>query len=177
MTGLVVMLGLFGAASCEDDSDKGGLPVTDPRVQRGLEISPVRVDLEGRNAALVGLGSYIVNAQGACNDCHTCPPYLPSHDPFKGEEGAVNATNYLAGGRDFGTVIVPSITPGAEGLPAGLTLEEFLHAMRTGRDPDDPEEILQIMPWPVYSQMTDTDLRAIYAYLSAIPEADAGTCD
>ena len=25
------------------------------------------------------------------------------------------------------------------------------------------------MPWPVYGQMTDTDLRAIYEYLRSIP--------
>jgi len=40
--------------------------------------------------------------------------------------------------------------------------------MRTGRDPDDGH-ILQVMPWPVYRNMTDGDLRAIYEYLRAIP--------
>ena len=29
--------------------------------------------------------------------------------------------------------------------------------------------LLQIMPWPIYHNMTDHDLRAIYEYLSAIP--------
>ena len=33
------------------------------RVQQGLAIAPVPLDLQGRNRALVGLGSYIVNAQ------------------------------------------------------------------------------------------------------------------
>ena len=28
---------------------------------------------------------------------------------------------------------------------------------------------LQIMPWPVYRNMTNHDLRAIYEYLSAVP--------
>jgi hypothetical protein len=31
---------------------------------------------------------------------------------------------------------------------------------------------LQIMPWPIYKNMTDHDLRAIYEYLSAIPCID-----
>ena len=29
--------------------------------------------LEGKNPALVGLGSYIVNTEG-CNDCHSAGP-------------------------------------------------------------------------------------------------------
>ncbi len=41
--------------------------------------------------------------------------------------------------------------------------------MRTGRDPDGSGRILQVMPWPVYSKMTDLDLRAVYEYLRAIP--------
>jgi hypothetical protein len=36
--------------------------------------------------------------------------------------------------------------------------------------------LLQVMPWPVYRNMTDRDLRAIYEYLRAIPcvEGDPG---
>ena len=30
-------------------------------------------------------------------------------------------------------------------------------------------DLLQIMPWPAYQEMTDYDIRAIYEYLSAIP--------
>ena len=30
-------------------------------------------------------------------------------------------------------------------------------------------DLLQIMPWPAFRNMTDQDLRAIYEYLSAIP--------
>ena len=41
--------------------------------------------------------------------------------------------------------------------------------MRTGRDPDDPATLLQVMPWPVYQDMRFDDLRAIYTYLKAIP--------
>jgi hypothetical protein len=32
--------------------------------------------------------------------------------------------------------------------------------------------LLQVMPWPVYGQMTDRDLQAIYLYLSALPRAE-----
>jgi hypothetical protein len=30
------------------------------------------------------------------------------------------------------------------------------------------------MPWPIYRNMTDHDLRAIYEYLSAIPCVEGG---
>jgi hypothetical protein len=34
-------------------------------------------------------------------------------------------------------------------------------------------DVLQTMPWPTYHAMTDTDLKAIYAYLSALPQTTA----
>lgn len=138
------------------------------KIQQGFAIAPVPLDLRGKNRALVGLGSYIVNAQGGCNDCHTTPSYAPGHDPFLGQPLEVNAATYLGGGRHFGPVIVSrNITPDANGLPDGLTRDQFITALRTGIDQDGG--ILQVMPWPVYGAMTDRDLKAIYEYLSSIP--------
>ena len=143
------------------------------RIIRGYEIAPVPLKLRGRNRPLVGLGSYIVNAQAGCNDCHTNPSYAPGGDPFQGEPEQINVDRYLAGGRVFGPGIVSdNITPDDEGLPAGLTFPEFRRLIRTGHEPDEPEEILQVMPWPVFRKMSDRDLRAIYEYLSAIPHID-----
>ena len=34
-------------------------------------------------------------------------------------------------------------------------------------------DVLQSMPWPTFHSMTDTDLKAIYAYLSSLPQARA----
>ncbi len=139
------------------------------KVQIGFAIAPVPLNLHGKNRALVGLGSYIVNAQGGCNDCHTWPNYQEGGDPFLGESEVINTAVYMAGGRPFGPVIVSAnITPDPDGHPAGLTFAEFQHVMRTGEDPEGGR-LLQVMPWPVYGNMTDRDLRAIYAFLSAIP--------
>jgi hypothetical protein len=146
------------------------------RIAKGLQIAPVPLNFEGKNKQLVGLGSYIVNAQAACNDCHTCPSYAPGHNPFEGGDGQINATNYLAGGVPFGPEIVSAnITPDENGLPAGLTFEEYLELIRTGRDPEDGE-ILQVMPWPIFRNMNRSDIRAIYEYLRAIPHAEPGKC-
>jgi hypothetical protein len=147
------------------------------RIQQGLAIAPVPLDFNGRDRNLIGLGSYIVNAQAACNDCHTCPSYAPGHNPFEGGDGQINSLNYLAGGVAFGPGIVSAnITPDETGKPAGLTFEQYLHLVRTGEDPDDPDEKLQVMPWPIFRNMTERDIRAIYTYLSAIPHAEPGQC-
>ena len=141
---------------------------SESKIQKGFAIAPVPLDLRGKNRALVGAGSYIVNAQGGCNDCHTTPNYAPGHDPFLGEPLEVNAATYMGGGRRFGPVIVArNITPDEHGLPGGLTRDQFITAMRTGIDKDGT--ILQVMPWPVFADMTDGDLNAIYEYLTCIP--------
>lgn len=44
-------------------------------MKQGLAIAPVHLDLRGKNRALVGVGSYLVNAVSDCNDCHTRPYY------------------------------------------------------------------------------------------------------
>ena len=138
------------------------------QIKRGFEIAPVPLDLKGKNRSLVGLGSYLVNTTG-CNDCHTYPNWALGGNPFKGEPEQINTKGYLAGGRDFGVAISPNITPDSTGKPAGLTLDEFLDVMHTGRDPDVPGRLLQVMPWPLYALKNDRDLAAIYEYLSAIP--------
>lgn len=142
---------------------------SESRIKRGLEISPVPLNLGGKNRALVALGSYIVNS-GGCNDCHTNPPYLPGGDPFQGEPERINAAGFMAGGQHFGPFVSANITPDALGLPAGLTLAQFITTIRTGHNPlDPPGTLLQVMPWPVFAKETDQDLKAIYEYLRAIP--------
>ena len=59
------------------------------------------------------------------------------------------------------------------GRPAGYTRDEFISVMRTGRSEKD-DHILQVMSWPVYMNLTDLDLKAIYEYLTAIPHAEPG---
>ena len=84
---------------------------------------------------------------------------------LQGEPEQINTKGYLAGGRDFGVAVSANITPDGAGKPAGLTLAQFLHVMRTGEDPDRSGRLLQIMPWPLYQWKTDRDLTAIYEYL------------
>ena len=145
------------------------------KIKQGFAIAPVQLNLRGKNRALVGLGSYIVNAQGGCSDCHTEPNYAPGGNPYLGQTEQINVAGYLGGGRlFFGPVISRNLTPDWTGRPlGGAPLSEFMDIMRTGVDPDHAHPglgpYLQVMPWPAYRYMTDRDLRAIYEYLSAIP--------
>jgi len=156
----------------------------DSQVRRGYDIAPVPLNLSGLNPALVGLGSYIVNGQGGCNDCHTSPSYAPGGDPFQGQVESVNQAGYLAGGAQFGPFTSRNLTPRAPGArPAGLSLEQFVEAMRYGTDFKNRHPqispLLQVMPWPVYGKMSDRELQAIYEYLRAIPcidPANSGRC-
>ena len=208
-TAIGVLVGVVissGRARAEDNALNG---LADARVSQGFKIAPVRLNLAGKDKALVGLGSYLVNATGNCNVCHSMGPpgppteFTPTGNPylltFDGHT-KTNPATYLGGGRDFGPfpgpdspvhIVSRNLTPDKTGLPlGGAKLSEFLHIMKTGEDtdhlhpslpflPPPPPPIppppsfngavLQIMPWPIYQNMTDRDLRAIYEYLSAIP--------
>jgi hypothetical protein len=152
------------------------------RIIRGFQIAPVPLNLHGLNLAQVGLGSYIVNAQGGCNDCHTNPPFAEGGDPFQGQPKRINAEAYLAGGTMFGPFVSRNLTPDENGRPAGLTFAQFREVIRTGKDidhvpphvPSEENDLLQVMPWPIYREMIDDDLRAIYEFLRSIPHVESG---
>jgi hypothetical protein len=135
-----------------DDSDN------DSRVSIGFKIAPVPLNLEGRNRAKVGLGSYLVNAVGDCNGCHSSGsaplgiyPYITGNNPYFKQTEKIDPTVYLAGGAFFGTVGTPTgpnnyagpaiitrnLTPDKNGRPeGGHTFDEFKQIMRRGTDFD-----------------------------------------
>jgi hypothetical protein len=172
----VFSLGTLAVSAGSDHDDRDN-SLDRSRVRQGFNIAPVPLDLREKNRELVGYGSYLVNAIGGCNDCHTNPSYASGGDPFSGQPKQVNAAHYLAGGQVFGPFISRNLTP-ENGLPAGHTYEQFVKIMRTGIDLDNAHPqfgpLLQVMPWPTYQSMTDQDLRAIYEYLRSIPPATPG---
>ncbi len=162
----------------DDDDDDGDIP--ERTVRRGFDLAPVHLTYQRKNRALVGLGSYIVNAQSGCNGCHTNPSFLPGHDPFLGQPEQINTPCYLSGGQHFGPFTSRNLTPDTvTGRPADLTFDQFLHVLRTGEDldktppwvpgPTSAHDLLQVMPWVEFGKMSDRDIRAIYEYLKAIP--------
>jgi len=120
------------------------------KVLKGFQIAPVPLNMQGRDPSLVGYGSYLVNAVGDCNGCHSAGPqteYAPGGNPYAGQHATVNPATYLGGGRDFGAfpdpngpfphIISRNLTPDASGMPeGGNTLQQFVQIIRTGIDLD-----------------------------------------
>jgi Amidohydrolase len=81
--GLAVLVGMF-AVSVRGQSPNGE-DQPESQIRRGFEIAPVPLNLQGRNRAWVGMGSYLVNAVGDCNGCHAGPSgeYAPGGNPFQ----------------------------------------------------------------------------------------------
>jgi hypothetical protein len=181
LAGLFAISAVLSASAGRADekaSASAGRADEDDQVLQGFEIAPVTLNMAGKNRALVGLGSYLVNTTG-CNDCHTHPNWASPGNPYMGEKEQINTAQYLTGGRTFGLdmtvypavpIVSANLTPDEKtGKPAGLTLDQFMSVMRTGKDPDDHSRLLKVMPWPLYQWKTDRDLKAMYEYLRAIP--------
>jgi hypothetical protein len=204
MAATALILAVVGSSNAENNNDS----ISNSEVQQGFAISPIpesKLNLKGKNREMVGLGSYFVNGAAVCSGCHSFPEFLDKGDtagsnpaggdPFGGLPSSqglktqivanYNILHYLAGGFCFGPFMVRNLTPDKNGLPEGLTQDEFIKVMRTGadvhcdNDPSDPicslgppTPVLQVMPWPVYHSVTDRDLKAIYQYLTALPSAD-----
>jgi hypothetical protein len=148
IAGLLVGL-LFTFAISGDTRGKAQNSNSESRIQQGFANAPVTLNLKGKNRALVGLGSYLVNVAYDCNICHNPGPgnnqFVAGGNPFFGEPKIINQATYLGGGRNFGPVVAgPSaniisrnLTPDKTGLPlGGETFEEFLLIVRTGVDQD-----------------------------------------
>ena len=83
-----ILVSVITGQSVVKAEDEGGS--MDPRIQRGFEIAPVPLNLEGKNYELVGLGSYLVNAEADCNVCHNALPgpngqYVKGGNPYFGQ--------------------------------------------------------------------------------------------
>lgn len=140
--------------------------------------------------AKIARGEYLVTV-GGCNDCHTpfkMGPNGPEPDmsrrlsghpsklvmpapPKHGNSpwawsGAITNTAFAGG---WGVSYAANLTPDTvSGL--GIWNEDlFIKTIRTGRHWGTSRPILPPMPWQNFAQMTDDDLKAIYAYLRTIP--------
>jgi mono/diheme cytochrome c family protein len=81
----------------------------------------------------------------------------------------------LSGGKlqgDPDMPIVGNITPHETGLK-GWSEGDFIHALREGKRKDG-SAINVMMPWKAYGQMSDTELKAVWAYLQTVPPREKG---
>ena len=106
-------------------------------------------------------GAYLVNGIVACGNCHTP----------KGPDGTALPDQALSGGLVIDLpvfhAVAPNITPDKTTGIGGWTDEQIIDAIRNGRRPDGTI-IGPPMPIAFYRNMSDTDVRAIVAYLRSV---------
>jgi hypothetical protein len=142
------------------------------------------------NAAGVERGAYLVRTMG-CHDCHTPwklgpkgpepdmtraltghpadlvmppPPALP-----KGPWTWIAAGTNTAFAGPWGVSFTANLTPDPETGLGRWTPEMFIATMKTGRHQGKGRPLLPPMPYPVVANLTDEDIRSLFAYLQSLP--------
>ena len=134
-------------------------------------------------------GEYLVTIMG-CNDCHTPfkmgpngpePDFsrrlsghpeqigpMPANPPSEPWVWSAAGTNTAFNG-PWGISYTANLTPD-QNTGLGIWTEDmFIRAIRTGKHMGTSRPILPPMPWPMYRNATDEDLKSVYAYLRTIP--------
>lgn len=131
---------------------------------------------------------------GSCHDCHTPKKFGPKgpvpdmdkmlsghpeggkilapYKPAAGSPWTIATTDDLTSwSGPWGVSFPANLTPDTNtGLRSGVWTEElFIKALRTGKHMGTARDILPPMPWPFIGQLSNDDLKAIWAYLGTIP--------
>ncbi|MCO6490063.1 MAG: c-type cytochrome [Phaeodactylibacter sp.] len=136
----------------------------------------------------VARGQYLVTISG-CNDCHSpkkMTPHGPEPDPDRllsghpqNEPLAQVDTADLRNWALFSPGLTAAVGPWGVSYAANLTSddtgiglwseEQFIKCIREGKYKglDGSRPLLPPMPWPNFAQMTDDDLKAVFAYLKS----------
>ena len=143
----------------------------------------------GKTAAQVARGKYLVDIMG-CHDCHTpmkLGPNGPEWDMTRALSGhpeqlvmppaPVQQAPWLASmgmtmtawNGPWGTSFTKNLTPDKETGLGDWTVEEFIATMQTGRERGKGRPVLPPMPVQNLAALTDSDIRALFAYLQSLP--------
>jgi mono/diheme cytochrome c family protein len=134
-------------------------------------------------------GRYLVTV-AACGDCHT-PFKMGANGPepdmsrmLSGHPETLKVTpapalaepwvwagtgSNSAFAGPWGISYAINLTPDADTGLGSWNEDIFVKALRTGKHMGESRPIQPPMPWPAYAQMTDEDLKAVFAYLRSIP--------
>lgn len=109
--------------------------------------------------ALVKKGEYLAKI-GDCLACHT---------------NVKDKTPSYAGGlpieTPFGTFYSPNITPDKKTGIGNWTEQDFIRALKKGRDPKG-RNYFPVFPYVYFANITDEDAKALYAYFMSIPAVE-----
>ena len=142
-----------------------------------------------KKEAQVKLGEHLVKVIG-CGDCHSpkrmgpngpeedMSRYLSGHPADAGAPAAPKLSDPWAGAftgdgtayaGPWGVSFTRNLTPDKETGLGNWTEQNFIDTIRSGRELGKGRELLPPMPWPYFSNMSDDELKAIYAFLQSIP--------
>lgn len=113
---------------------------------------------------LLAYGSYLGNALGHCMECHT--PMVDGVFDFS-RTGAGGFAFHKPFGLEF-AVVAANITPHPEDGIGAWTDEEIKRAI-TRAVSKDGRQLLPLMAFPYYHNITDEDLDALIVYLRSLP--------
>lgn len=140
-------------------------------------------------ASQIARGKYLVDIMG-CHDCHTpmkLGPNGPEWDMTRALSGhpetlvmpaapqqkepwlASMAMTMTAWNGPWGMSFTRNLTPDKETGLGDWTVEEFIATMKTGRERGKGRPVLPPMPVQNLAALTDSDSRALFAYLQSLP--------
>ena len=164
------------------------LPFVLAMVAFGVKAGATEQAQAAANAARVKRGQYLVTAMG-CNDCHTpmkmgangpeydTARYLSGHQateklpPAPAPTGPWMIAASISGtawSGPWGVSYTQNITPDPETGIGNYTEAQFVMTIREGKKQGRGREILPPMPWPAFKNLTDEDLKSIYAFLRTV---------
>ena len=137
--------------------------------------------------SLIKRGSYLVNSMG-CDDCHSPKIFNPQgfeidmEHRFGGHQanspvGKINKSVLKDGWTLFNMGLTSYVGPWGQSYSANIssdatgignwTEDQFVRALREGKSKglEEGRPLLPPMPWFVYKNLNDTDLKAIFAFL------------
>jgi hypothetical protein len=139
---------------------------------------------------MVERGSHLVWSIG-CNDCHSPKlfgpkgPYVDSSRVLSGSHlqsvpeipagvlgpkawGALAANDFTAWAGPWGVSFTANLTPDVKTGIGSWTEDMFVKTIRNGKHMGEGRNLLPPMPWDVYRNLSDEDLKSIFAYLKTI---------
>lgn len=178
---ILAVLAILAVAACENNTE------TTTSKSEGKANQPNT----GGYASQVEWGKHIVTISG-CDDCHS-PKVMTPQGPMPDEsrrlsghpaEGRIpdlvrdklqsngwGLTNehLTAWAGPWGISFAANLTPDDTGI-GSWTEEQFFIAVRKGKfkGMESSRSLLPPMPWPNYAQMSDDELKAVFAFLKSL---------
>jgi hypothetical protein len=94
---------------------------------------------------------------------------MPPPPKLDGPWNWVGAATVTAFAGPWGVSYAINLTPDKDTGIASWKEADFVKALKTGKHLGTGRPILPPMPWHAYSNLSETDLKAIFAYLHSIP--------